>query len=148
LDIEGIAEREGVLFFGLRSPSVEGHGFIIEVKAAELFADAATAAHTTHRLAFGAGFGIRDIARVSDGFLLIAGPSGADESVCGFTLHHWAGPGGRLTKLGDIQAPADGKAEGLLVLDETAASLRVLVFFDGAANGAPTLLTLVKSAQP
>lgn len=114
------------------------------MKATELFADASKAAHTTHRLALGSGFGIRDIACVSDGFLLIAGPSGTDESAHGFTLHHWAVPGGGLTKIGDIQAPAEGKAEGLLMLAESADTMDVFIFFDGAENGAPMELRLVK----
>lgn len=147
LDIEGLAEKNGSLFFGLRSPSIEGHAFIIEVRAGELFANAESATHHTHQITLGTGLGIRDIAAMRDGFLLIAGRSGNDETAHGFTLHHWSGPGGGLTKIGDIPVPV-GKAEGLMVLGETDATVDVLVFFDGAENGAPTLLHLVKPSAP
>ncbi len=146
LDIEGLAEKNGTLFFGLRSPSIEGQAFIIEVRADELFANAATASHRTHRIALGAGFGIRDIVRVSDGFLLIAGPAASHEGAHGFTLHHWPGPGGKLTKIGDVPPVASGKAEGILVLGETQTAVDALIFFDGAKNGAPMPLKLIKPA--
>lgn len=146
LDIEGIAERDGTLFFGLRAPNIAGKAFIIEVLADDLFSDAAKTAHRTHELSLGAGFGIRDIARVSDGFVLIVGPASSDESAHGFTLHHWAGPGGVLTAIGDIP-DAEGKAEGLLVLEEDANSLTALLFFDGSQNGAPAELQCLKPGR-
>lgn len=137
LDLEGIAERAGMLYFGLRSPSKDGHAYIIEVKADDLFADAAKAAHRTHEITLGVGFGIRDIVRVRDGFLIISGPSGTDESAQGFTLYHWSGPGGKATKLTDIHAK-DGKAEGVVLLEETSEEYTLLILFDGVENGAPT----------
>ena len=146
LDIEGLAEKDGTLFFGLRSPSIGGQAFIIEVRADDLFANAATA--LTARIALGAGFGIRDIVRVSDGFLLIAGPAASHEGAHGFTLHHWPGPGGKLTKIGDVPPAASGKAEGILVLGETGTAVDVLIFFDGAKNGTPMPLKLIKPNRP
>jgi hypothetical protein len=147
LDIEGLAEKDGALFFGLRSPSIDGQAFIIEVQADALFADAEKASHRTHRLSLGTGVGIRDIASVSDGFLLIAGGSGSGESPQGFTLYHWTAKGEALTKIGELPA-ADGKAEGLMVLGEKESSVDLLIFFDGIANGAPTHIQLIKRSAP
>ncbi|MFN0075859.1 MAG: DUF3616 domain-containing protein [Prosthecobacter sp.] len=143
LDIEGLAEHDGTLFFGLRSPNLGGKAFIIEVPASELFANAETATHRTHQLAIGKGIGIRDIAAIRDGFLLIAGRAGNDESVSGFTLHQWAGPGGKLTKIGELPAAA-GKAEALLVADESEAEVTVVIFYDGVTNGVPMSLRIIK----
>lgn len=145
LDIEGLAEREGILYFGLRSPSVAGHAFIIEVSAGALFDDATSATHRIHELDVGAGFGIRDLARVSDGLLLIVGPSGTDESAHGFSLLHWAGPGGALELVGAVPTIETGKAEGILVLGESAEAIAVLLWFDGAENGTPMPLRLIKA---
>jgi hypothetical protein len=147
IDIEGLAEKDGTLFFGLRSPSLAGHALIIEVQAEALFAHAETATHRIYQLALGAGVGIRDIAAVHDGFVLIAGRSGNNESMRGFTLHHWSGPGGVLTKIGDLPA-ATGKAEGLMVLAETDTAVDVLIVFDGAVNGTPTRFEIIKPATP
>lgn len=145
IDIEGLAEKDGTLFFGLRSPSLKDHAFIIEVQAEALFAHAETATHRTYQLPLGAGIGIRDIASVRDGFVLIAGRSGNDGSTQGFTLHHWSGPGGALTKIGDLPE-ATGKAEGLMVLAETDTAVDVLIVYDGAVNGTPTRFELIKPA--
>ncbi len=147
LDIEGIAKRGEFLWFGLRAPNVAGQACVIQVGARELFTDESRAAHRRHLLALGEGFGIRDITATQDGFLLIAGPSGTDESAEGFSLYFWAGPDGSLIRVGDIPVQNTGKAEALLVLDETVLEISVLVFFDGAPDGAPLELKLIKPAR-
>lgn len=145
LDMEGLAERDGSLFFGVRSPSVAGQAFVVEVRADELFADPLKSVQRTHELPLGEGRGIRDLARVSDGFLVVAGPAGSSEDKSGFTLHHWAGPNQALVTVGGV--PAGGKAEGVMVIEETAAFVDVVVFFDGSENGGATPLRLVKPIQ-
>jgi hypothetical protein len=145
LDMEGLAERDGSLFFGVRSPSVAGQAFVVEVRADELFADPLKSVQRTHELSLGEGRGIRDLARVSDGFLVVAGPAGSSEDQGGFTLHHWAGPNQALVRVGSV--PAVGKAEGVMVIEETAAFVDVVMFFDGSENGGATALRLVKSTQ-
>lgn len=142
LDIEGLAECRGHLFFGLRSPNVRGHAFVVEVSAEGLFKDAHQAQHRTHALELGEGRGIRDLVVVSDGFLLIAGDTG-DRPNEAFTLHHWAMPSGKLETVGTIPA-STGKAEGLLLLKETPKHVRLLVTFDGVINGGPIELKLTR----
>lgn len=144
LDIEGIAKRGEFLWFGLRAPNLAGQACVIQVGAKDLFTDESRAPHRRHLLALGEGFGIRDIAATRDGFLLVVGPSGTDESAEGFSLYFWAGPDGNLIRVGDIPVQDTGKAEALLVLDETAIEISVLVFFDGAPDGAPLELKLFK----
>jgi hypothetical protein len=87
-------------------------------------------------LALEPGLGIRDMAVVKNGILLLAGPS-AD--VAGkSSLWLWDGAGSYPTKLGDFPdiAPSE-KAETLLVTADDENDLRLLVLFDGISNGGP-----------
>ena len=147
LDIEGLAEKKGQLFFGLRSPSIDGRALIIEVDADKLFSDDHFTTHRTHRIMLGTGLGIRDIAAVRDGFLFIAGPSSSTEAAHGFTLHYWPDPDGKAASIGDIPSAKGKKAEGLVVLGETDDSVDVLVLYDGAENGAPTPIRITKPGK-
>ncbi len=133
-NIEGLAHKDGKLWFGVRGPNVNGDAFVIEAGPASLFGGAPQA--TLHRLNVGPGLGIREIAALRDGFLIVTGaaPSdvGRDDS---FALWLWnAGGGARL--LGELPNPS-GKAEGLYILDDAADHVDVLVIFDGASGGGP-----------
>ena len=97
------------------------------------------------------GRGIRDLCKVSDGFLLIAGPMG--DGPASYQLYHWDGkdmiPGedrmpkkvGKLTLLGDIEPPVNdadasrGKAEGVAVLDESKSQYDLILVYDSIAHG-------------
>ncbi|CAN5428326.1 hypothetical protein BH23VER1_BH23VER1_15400 [soil metagenome] len=153
LNIEGLAAKEGQLYFGLRAPNIDGDSFVIEVGADALFGSDSPK-YERHALALGAGLGIRDLAATDDGFLLIAGNAGPDSSDdfpettdhikgLGYTLFFWR-PGSdpvAVGKLPDVGA----KAEALLVLEESAESIEILILSDGIAGGAPLRLTVVKS---
>jgi hypothetical protein len=143
VDIEGLAEREGQLFVGLRSPSQEGQAFVLETNATDLFNHTSKLQHRLHRLELGADTGIRDLARVRDGFLLIAGNSASDEASTGAPLYHWQGPEGALTRLGVLPVE-DGKPEGLLIIDETDRTISLLVLHDGSEDGRPFEVKLTR----
>jgi hypothetical protein len=53
--------------------------------------------------------------------MLISGKVANDRASDGFGLYHWQGPGGKLTRIGEVPKTA-GRLEGLLVLDESACS--------------------------
>ena len=76
IDVEGLAYKDGKLWFGLRSPNVNGWGFIVSASADDLMAGKPVI-FQRHELPLGEDLGIRDIAPVKDGFLLITGPTGA-----------------------------------------------------------------------
>ena len=85
------------------------------------------------------GLGIRDIAVVEDGFLLIAGPVG--DGPGDFSLYRWDGkdmipgegsPGGTVRLLGQFPK-ASGKPEGLAVLAETADQYELLIVYDDSS---------------
>jgi hypothetical protein len=149
LDIEALAERDGRLYFGLRAPSHDGRVPVLVIDAAGLFSSSAPAVGKT-LLELGPGRGIRDLTAVDGGFLLISGPSGTDDDTAGspgaFLLQFWDGKSGLVLPVGVISAPS-GKAEALLVVEETASHVLVLVFHDGAKDGAPRSLRVIKPAS-
>lgn len=143
LDLEGVAEKDGVLFIGLRGPLMEGGALVLEADAARLMASPARVEFQLHRLQLGPNLGVRELVSIKEGFLILGGASPTDESADGFFLFHWPGPGAEAARIAAIPNPP-GKAEGLLVLSETAADIEILLFFDGVENGAPTWFKLAR----
>jgi len=150
IDIEGIAAKEGKLYLGFRGPVLRD-GYVPVMQLA--FENPLE----SYKLLFVnlAGRGIRDLAAVSDGFLILAGPVG-DEQVS-YQLLHWNGKdcltgsdrkeSGKLHLLTEITPPEDGKAEGMALLSETAQNYELLIVFDGAKNGAPARFTIKRPGR-
>lgn len=141
-NIEGLAYKNGKLWFGVRAPNLNGDVFVIEANPASLFSGAPQA--SLHRLTVGPGLGIREIAALRDGFLIITGAAssdvGRDDS---FALFFWS-PGAGARLVGELPNPS-GKAEGLYILDDAADHVDVLVIFDGVSGGAPKAYRVAKS---
>ena len=140
--VEGMAVRGSDLWLGLRGPSNLTH--VMRVRVEELFKDTPpTASLISWEL--GVNVGIRDMASVSNGILLLTGrgddgvidPAKGTDGKPLPAVWFWV-EGSNPKKLGDLPGltPND-KAETLLVLEETSASYKVLVLFDGAENGRP-----------
>lgn len=146
-NIEGIASAGGKLFFGVRGPNAGGTGYVIEADARALFAGEDPKC-VAHALPLGAGRGVRDIVACRGGFLLVLGNASAEPSKkfpvsearqpdSRFEIAWWQpDKASSFTKIGEIPA-TDGKAEGLLVLEEAAGHVDVLCLFDGSADGGP-----------
>ncbi len=150
IDIEGIAVVDDWIYVGFRGP-VFRNNYVPVLKLK--FDDPENTASLLW-VNFGGG-GIRDMAKVEDGFLIIAGPVGDGPGA--YSVHHWDGhdmiPGkkreqakiGKVIKLGDIDTPAGGKAEGILVMDDNNnGSYKFMVIFDGVKNGGPKLFKFSK----
>lgn len=133
VDIEGIAVTEDEIYIGFRGPVLRDNFvpvLVLNRKEPE--------AGSEIRYVQLGGRGIRDMARVTDGFLIIAGPVGdADSS---FKLVHWNGkdmiPGTdrRPTPVSDLcELPRSGnaKAEGIAVVEETSKAYKIIVVYDG-----------------
>ena len=151
-NIEGLAAKDGKLWFGLRGPNVDGAAFVVSVPPAALFRDGGNGA-VVHRFATGPGTGIRELAALRDGFVVLTGNASAETSKqqpkseapgpdVNFALWHWQ-PGGAPVKLGDLPQPP-GKGEGLLVLEDTEDHADVLVLHDGISGGAPRVHRLTR----
>lgn len=140
-NIEGLTWKGGRLWFGVRAPNYGGDTFVIETSGASLFSGRPQA--TLHRLQVGPGNGIREIAALNDGFLVVTGDASSDvgkDDV--FTFFHWK-PGAAPVVVGNVPSPS-GKAEGLYILGEKDREIDVLVIFDGASGGGPKAYRITK----
>ncbi|HWB06351.1 MAG TPA: DUF3616 domain-containing protein [Verrucomicrobiales bacterium] len=153
-NIEGLTMKGGKLWFGVRGPNENGDAFVIETDPQSLFSGNPEAA--LHRLKVGATQGIREIAALNNGFLILTGNACAEASKeipkslapphdQTFRFFFW-NPAGNpsLTFVGDLPSPS-AKAEGMLVLEDAAGHIDVLVIFDGASGGGPKVYRLSKS---
>ena len=152
VNIEGLAVRDGRLYFGLRSM-----GAVLAVDADALFTPSGTVQATVTPLMLGAGRGIRDMEAVGEGFLLLAGPDDlpAHQGV-GWTLAWWDGLPSPTPATPKVLASLDVskvklrecdkeiKPEALTVLKETPTSFEVLVLSDGMCDGGPLAFTVPK----
>lgn len=135
VNIEGIAVRDGRMHFGLRGPSRGGNAYLISVDAGALFTKDGDLKSKATSLALGENVGIRDLAAISDGILVLAGPT-REESVP-YAVWLWDGVGNSARQLAtlDLAGIDNGKAEILLPLEEDTSNIRALVMFDGIENG-------------
>ena len=138
LNIEGIAVAGGTIWAGLRAPVDDGNAYIIGAPVSELFASGQEPWKGTPQvltLPLGPHRGVRDLAALSDGRLLIlSGP--AQGQAIGYSLHI-ADPKKPqdIVALGALKAPGDAKAESVTILSENGGSLEILVMYDGPENG-------------
>ncbi|WP_299411191.1 DUF3616 domain-containing protein [Acaryochloris sp. IP29b_bin.148] len=148
IDIEGLAVHEEKLYLGFRGPVLRGNYVPVMVTEFEDLLDYEL------RYVQLAGHGIRDITRVKNGFLLIAGPVG--DGLGPYQLYFWNGqdmiPGidrpdtsSFCQWIGDIPLPKTypgAKAEGLTVLKEKGKTITAMIVYDGVPNGAPTVFKI------
>jgi uncharacterized protein DUF3616 len=141
VNIEGIAVKDGRIYLGLRGPSDDGSAYVISVDAKAAFAPDQDLQAKARKLQLGPDTGIRDLAAVADGLLVLSGPVN-DQPAVTPAVRHWDPKSGTLGPARELQVPdaaKQGKAETLLVLKDVAGEpWRVLVMFDGLENGAPT----------
>jgi hypothetical protein len=136
VNIEGIALAGDRIYFGFRGPSLEDRGFILSAAIDGVFGIKPMDTKM-HALALGEATGIRDLARVDSGFLVLTG--GVNNQEFTPAVFHWNAATGALKKLGELgDTPPGAKAETLLVLEQQPQRYRVLVMYDGIANGRPT----------
>ncbi len=145
IDIEGLAADDNILYLGFRGPVLRGNYVPIMVTEFDDLAD-----YEIRYVNLG-GNGIRDMTKVKDGFLLIAGPVG--DGFGPYELFFWDGqdmipgdqrlPEQHLQRLGQMELPThDAKAEGITVIKDQPGSYTVIVVYDGIKNGGATLLRI------
>ena len=146
INIEGLAAWRRRLYFGFRTPVIDGKALMLSVRAAALFTPGADLDAKTIRVPLGRGVGIRDLAMLPDGRLLIlAGPS--SDATEGFAIHLFDRKRDAVQRLG-VLAPIKGdKVEGLLLAGHTpntdsSAKAELLILSDHPANGRPRLFSL------
>lgn len=146
INIEGLAAWRRRLYFGFRSPVVDGKALLLSVRAAALFTPGADLAPRILRVPLGRGVGIRDLAMLPDGRLLIlSGP--ASDATAGFAIHLFDRKRETVRRLGRL-APIDGdKVEDLLLAGyastaDGGANAELLILADHPANGHPRSFAL------
>jgi hypothetical protein len=148
VDLEGLAVADGTLFAGFRGPVLR-HGLVPVLRFTFAAPDEAS-------LLFVAldGLGVRDLARVTDGFLLLAGPVGDGDVP--HRIYWWNGrdcvpgqdgAGGRVRLLGTVPAPPGGKAEALVLTGEHADVYDAVVFYDAINHGGPVRVQIPRSSD-
>jgi hypothetical protein len=136
LNIEGIAVQGENIFLGLRAPSIGGRAFIVRANVDELFRAGrepapATALVETIPVALGPDAGIRDLAPLPDGRLLIlTGAAYGDEIP--YSIFVVDPTGANLQELLPPQSDQLTRAEGMTVLEATEKEIRLLILFDKA----------------
>jgi hypothetical protein len=144
VNIEGLAVAGGDMFFGFRGPVLDEGALVMQVPVAAIFDGAALGAKPeVHPLPLGKGQGIRDLAAVKGGFLVLSGPEKREPGKAEVFL--WK-PRSAPIAIRDLGGPRrdKGQPEALLVLGETDAAYAVLVISDGPENGDPTVLEIKK----
>ena len=143
-NVEGIAVLGDRIYLGFRGPSVGKSAFLLSAPESEVFSNSnAPLTAKDHEVELGARTGIRDLAAVSTGLLILSGP--VNEEDVKPAIFHWNPENGKIDRLAAVETPAGAKAETLLVLNDTANdSFRVLLIFEGPANGAPIECQIAK----
>jgi hypothetical protein len=145
INIEGIAVIGGNLIVGLRAPVLQGNAFLVSVSLGHLFSRDRSPPPSDLRvipLALGQNVGIRDLASLDDGRLLVLAGSAQDQQDVSYSFFladpaSSAAPKHLATLREVVEDGAHGKAEGVVVLDADADALRVLVMFDSLPGGGP-----------
>jgi hypothetical protein len=146
INIEGLAAWKRRLYFGFRSPVLDGNALVLSVRADALFSTDGDLEARLIRIPLGEGVGIRDLAVLPDGrFLILAGPT--LDAYAGFTINLFDRRQVSVLYLGTIEPCDKHKPEVLFLADyvpgpdgENKAS--VLVMSDGSKNGRPHLYEL------
>jgi hypothetical protein len=149
VNIEGLAVKHGQLFVGFRSPNLGGKAYVMEIAAERLFGDKKGRNYRLHSFSLGQGYGIRELVAAQSCFLIIAGNSGSEPSDKfpksenyqedrGYVMYSWDGSSSKVHRIGPIENPP-GKAEAMTVLSESEQQMEVLILFDGADKGRPSV---------
>ncbi|HKC03234.1 MAG TPA: DUF3616 domain-containing protein [Sphingomicrobium sp.] len=163
-NIEGVAVTGDTMWVGFRGPVDSGGAFLYEIKLSQLFGGVPPT-RILHQLQLGStpdgiGQGVRDLAAVRDGLLILAGPEmrsdpdpTPDQSVqCQRAcpqpeLFLWK-MGQQPRRIADLGNRFKGDSpEAIVVLEETNDVYRILLLSDGMARSEPVLLEVRKRAS-
>jgi hypothetical protein len=147
VNIEGLAMVGSDMFVGFRGPVDDGGALILRLDAAALFGGNATPPVRTFRVDLGPGQGVRDMAAVADGILILSGPERRTGIPPGPELFLWR-PGQVPIRLARLARRAGtDNPESITLLKETARAWRLLVLWDGEAGGLPMIVRLPKPGR-
>jgi hypothetical protein len=151
VNIEGVAARDGRLYFGFRGPAINGEALIVGVDAKALF-EGGDVAPSVGRLRVGRKRAIRDLTIAGDSLLALVGPDD-DEQASSYSIFRIEQPRQGVVQASELavlnldDAPRDKKnnpikPEALTALDATPERFRLLVLSDGGEDGAPLVFDI------
>jgi len=143
-NVEGVAVWKDRMYLGFRGPSVGKNAYALSAPLGEVFdnSDKEMSARD-HEIALGEKTGIRDLAAVDTGLLILTGPVNEPDNEgerVDRSIFHWSPETGKLDRLAQLSPLAKGaKAETLVVLPDNGdkGRFRVLLIFEGIPNGDP-----------
>jgi hypothetical protein len=156
VNIEGLAVKNGRLFFGFRGPVDDASAHILSVSADGLFSGK-DARPTWVSVNVGKGRAIRDLLAVRDGVLVLAGPDDDEENASvGWIVSRWDGqetsaPDGQTKTLATLDlsnvklhsCDHEPRPEALAVTaDKPGEPYQALIFSDGMCDGGPLRFTI------
>jgi hypothetical protein len=135
-NIEGIAVKGPAIFLGFRGPVVSANAFILEVDVNRVFGPG-DLDFAIHPIPLGENTGIRDLAALKTGMLILSGPAADIPGAYG--ISHWNEQSRAWKPLATLDGiPSGGKPESLIVLDENDPQhYRVLVLIESIENAHP-----------
>jgi len=148
-NIEGLAVIDGTLYAGMRTPVDNGTAFIASARTDDLFApghERLTAAGKPIRLSLGPNTGIRDLAALANGGLLILSGPTTNQADVGYKIWYLPKPLStsaptELVTVTTSARPKDdadvAKAESITVTSESDDRVTVIVNYDNIDEGAP-----------
>ncbi len=142
VDIEGLAVKDDKLIVGFRAPVFNGKfAIVIRFDFDEVAGRTDTIDEGDVRYVLLDGLGIRSLASVSDGFLILAGPPG--QAPGPYRLYHWDGldmvpgegsPGGQARLISELRTSDGAKPEGLIIFDEATERYEIGIVEDSAKS--------------
>jgi len=156
VNIEGVAARNGFLYFGFREPALNGSTPILRVAADPLFAGGPQESELL-TFAVGPGRGIRDLLAVTEGMLLLIGPDDDSSTSVGWSVAFWDGSGARnvvvtprtlahlvLPSVRSKSCDKEAKLEALTMLEDGTEFRRLLILSDGMCDGGAVVYQVPK----
>jgi Protein of unknown function (DUF3616) len=150
-NIEGIAIAGERVYFGLRTPVTAGTAYIVSAPANDLFAPGTEALKSgvvkTRSLSLGEKTGIRDLAALENGGLLILSGPSVDQRDIGYKIWHLAPPisTSEPVELVTIETKAKAKdkdeipkAEAITIIEQAGDKVVLIVNYDNVDEGAPS----------
>jgi hypothetical protein len=150
-NIEGIAIAGERVYFGLRTPVEAGTAYIVSAPANDLFAPGTQALKSgvvkTRSLSLGKKTGIRDLAALENGGLLILSGPSVDQQEVGYKIWHLAAPISTSepvalvtieTKVKAKDRAEIPKAEAITIIEQAGDKVILIVNYDNVDEGAPS----------
>ncbi|MFL5280152.1 MAG: DUF3616 domain-containing protein [Rhodopila sp.] len=155
INIEGLAVRNGQLYFGFREPAQDKKAYILRVAARALF-EGGDLAPRLFILEAGKASGIRDLLAVPEGLLVLVGPDDDSKKEVSWWIGFWDGSDASaniaLRRLAELKLPAvngddcqrEIKPEAMTLLADGPDFRRILILSDGMCDGGPLAFRIRK----